>query len=153
MAYDVETSIGIAATPENVWAVLADLGRYPEWHPVFLSVTGQLTVGSTLTIRTTVPSSGRPMTVHVKVVTVEPGRELRWVSRLVGITISRRTFLLTPSGGGTLLEQSGRYHGLGGGRGRAITGVIGRIQDVFVSINESIKQQAEARQGGTGADS
>ena len=51
MAYEVSTSIEIAATPENVWAVLADLPSYPQWHPVFLSVTGQLAVGSKLSVK------------------------------------------------------------------------------------------------------
>jgi hypothetical protein len=32
MAYEVSTSIEIAATPENVWAMLADLASYPQWH-------------------------------------------------------------------------------------------------------------------------
>src|ERR1700761_4787049 len=88
MAYEVTTSIEIAATPETVWAVLADLASYPRWHPAFLSVTGQLAVGSTLTIETTLPASGRKITGKVKVRTVEPGRELRWVSRMAGVTIS-----------------------------------------------------------------
>jgi uncharacterized protein YndB with AHSA1/START domain len=52
MAYEISDSIKIAATPENVWAVLADLDKYPQWHPSFHSVTGQLAVGSTLAIRT-----------------------------------------------------------------------------------------------------
>ena len=46
--------------------------------------------------------------------------------------------------------QAGTYRGLGGGRGRAMTKVIGRIQDTFVAINEAIKQQAEARQRASG---
>jgi hypothetical protein len=150
MAYEVSTSIEIAATPENVWAVLADLASYPQWHPVFRSVTGRLAAGSKLTIRTTVPSTGRPMTVKVKVLTVEPGSELRWVSKLLGVTISKRRFLLRPSGGGTLLVQAGTYRGLGGSRGyvgsRRIVNVLGSIQGTFVAINEAIKRQAEARQ-------
>jgi hypothetical protein len=144
MANEISTSIEIAATPENVWAVLADLASYSQWHPVYLSVTGKLAVGSKLTIRTTVPSTGSPMTVKVKVVKVEPDNELRWVSKLLGLTISKRRFLLSPSGDGTLLVQAETYHGLSSGR--RTFAVIGRIQDAFVSINEAIKEQAEARQ-------
>jgi|HubBroStandDraft_1064217.scaffolds.fasta_scaffold256751_1 hypothetical protein len=153
MAYEVSTSIEIDATPENVWAVLADLASYPQWHPVFRSVTGQLAVGSKLIIRTTVPATGRPMTVRVKVLTVEPGTELRWASKLLGITISKRRFLLSPSGGGTLLVQAATYRGLGGSRGYRggrIVDVIGSIQGTFEAINEAIKQQAEARQRAPG---
>jgi len=150
MAYDVSTRIEIAATPDNVWAVLADLANYQQWHPVYLGVTGQLAAGSTLTITTTHPTTGRSMTAKVKVRTAEPETELQWVSKMAGVTISKRVFLLSPAAGGTLLVQTGTYHGLGGGRGRAITKVVGRIQDSFVAINEAIKQQAEARQRALG---
>ncbi|MFY9929475.1 MAG: SRPBCC domain-containing protein [Streptosporangiaceae bacterium] len=150
MAHEVSTSIEIAATPENVWAVLADLASYPQWHPVFRSVTGQLAAGSKLTIMTTVPSTGRSMTVKVEVATVEPGSELRWASKLLGITISERRFLLSPSDGGTLLVQAATYRGLGGSRGsigsRRMGNVLGSIQGTFEAINKGIKQQAEARQ-------
>jgi hypothetical protein len=150
MAYEVSTSIEIAAAPETVWEVLADLASYPQWHPVFRSVTGQLAVGSKLTIRSTVPSTGRPVTFKVKVVTVEPGTELRWASKLLGITISKRRFLLSPPGGGTLLVQTGTYRGLGGPRGlggyRSTVNLIDSIQGTFVAINEAIKRQAEVRQ-------
>ena len=146
MAHEVTTSIEISATPDHVWAVLSDLASYPRWHPVFLSVTGQLAAGSTLTITTTHPTTGRTMTAKVNVRTAEPGTELRWASRLLGVTISKRTFRLSPAADGTLLVQTGTYRGIGGGRGRAITNVVGRIQDTFVAINEAIKQQAEARQ-------
>ena len=150
MAYDVSTTIEIAATPDNVWAVLADLANYQQWHPVYLGVTGQLAAGGMLTITTTHPTTGRTMTAKVKVRTAEPETELQWVSKMAGVTISKRVFLLSPAAGGTLLVQTGTYHGLGGGRGRAITNVVGRIQDSFVAINEAIKQQAEARQRALG---
>jgi hypothetical protein len=148
MANEISTRIEIAATPENVWAVLADLAGYSQWHPVFRSVTGQLAVGSKLTIRTTVPPTGRAMTVKVKVVKVEPGTELRWVSKLLGLPISKRTFLLSPSDGGTLLVQAETYQGLtnifgGPGSVRRKFALISRIQGTFESINEAIKEQAE----------
>lgn len=154
MAYEVSTSIEIAATPENVWAVLADLASYPQWHPVFRSVTGQLAVGSKLTIRTTVPATGHAMTAKVTVLTVEPGTELRWASRILGVTISKRRFLLSPADGGALLVQDSTYRGLGGAskgfRGGRIVNVVGSIQGTFEAINEAIKQQAEARQRASG---
>jgi hypothetical protein len=146
MAYEISTTIEIAATPENVWAVLADLASYPKWHPMYQAVTGQLTAGSTLTITSTHPKSGRTMTAKVKVLTAEPDTELRWASKLLGRTISEREFRLSPTADGTSLVQAGTYSGLGGGRGRAMVQVLGRVQDTFTTINEAIKQQAEARQ-------
>jgi hypothetical protein len=151
MAYDISTTIEIAATPENVWAVLADLASYPQWHPMYQAVTGQLAAGSTLTITSTHPASGRTVTAKVKVLTAEPDTELRWVSKLLGLTISEREFRLrSTADGGTSLVQAGSYRGLGGGRGRVMVKVLGSVQDTFTAINEAVKQQAEARQGAAG---
>jgi hypothetical protein len=150
MAYEVSTTTEIAATPENVWAVLADLASYPQWHPVYQAVTGQLAAGSTLTITTTHPASGRTMTAKVKVLAAEPDTELRWESKLLGLTISERIFRLSPAAGGTSLVQAATYRGLGGGRGRAMIKTVTRIQDSFAAINQAIKQQAEARQRAPG---
>src|SRR6266536_989328 len=109
MAYEISTTIEIAATPENVWAVLADLASYPQWHPMYQAVTGQLAAGSTLTITSTHPTSGRTMTAKVKVLTAEPDTELRWVSKLLGLTISEREFRLSSTTDGTSLVQAGSY--------------------------------------------
>ena len=147
---EISTTIEIAATPEHVWAVLADLASYPQWHPAFVAVTGQLAAGSTLTITTTHPTSGRNMTAKVKVRTAEPPAELRWVSKLLGATISVRTFRLFPAAGGTTLVQTGTYRGIGGSRGRSTIKVIARIQGNLVAINEAIKEQAETRQRASG---
>ena len=146
MAYDISTTIEIAATPENVWAVLADLASYPKWHPAYVGVTGQLAAGSTLTITSTSPTSDRNITAKVKVLTADPGTELRWVSRPLGMTISKRVFRLSPTADGTLLVQTGTYRGLGGGRGRVRIKVLDRVQNTYTAINEAIKQKAEARQ-------
>ena len=147
---EISVAIDIAATPERVWAVLADLASYPKWHPMYQAVTGQLAAGSTLTIMSTHPKSGRTITAKVKVLTVEPGTELRWASKVLGRTISEREFRLSSTADGTSLVQAGTYSGLGGGRGRAMINVLGRVQDTFTAINEAIKQQAEARQRASG---
>ena len=150
MAYEISTTIEIAATPENVWAVLADLPGYPQWHPMYQAVTGQLAAGSILTITSTHPASGRTVTAKVKVLTAEPDTELRWASTMLGWTISEREFRLSSTANGTSLVQAGSYRGLGGGHGRAMVKVLGRVQDTFTAINEAVKQQAEARQQASG---
>jgi hypothetical protein len=150
MAYEISDSIKIAATPENVWAVLADLDNYPQWHPSFQSVTGQLAVGSTLTIRTTSPSTGNPITLKVKVLAVEADIELAWASKLLGITTIKRRFLLRADDDGTDLTQAGTYRGLGGGRGpggrRGALQTVTNLMGTYRAVNEAIKEQAEARQ-------
>jgi hypothetical protein len=150
MAYEISESITIAASPEDVWAVLADLSGYGQWHPAFQSVAGPLTVGSTLTIRTTSPTTGNPITLKVKVLTVEPGTELAWASKLLGVTTITRRFLLRPAGGGTELTQAGTYRGLGGSRGpggaRGALKTVANLRGSYTAINEAVKKQAEGAQ-------
>jgi hypothetical protein len=150
MPYEIADAIKIAATPENVWAVLTELDNYPQWHPYYRSVTGQLTVGSTLTIKTTSPSTGQPTTLKVKVLTVNADSELTWASQLAGITTIKRRFLLSADDDGTDLTQAGTYRGIGGGRGpggrRGALRTVANLQGTYQAVNEAIKAQAEARQ-------
>ena len=150
MAYEISTTIAIAATPENVWAVLTDLASYSQWHPMYQAATGHLAAGSTLTITSTHPSSGRAVTAKVKVLTAEPDTELRWTSKMLGLPISERIFRLNPTGDGTSLEQAGTYRGIGRSHSRVTAKTIDRIQESFEAINQAIKQQAEARQRASG---
>ena len=127
-------------------ALCYGIGQAIEGPPWAAALTGYLAAGSTLTITSTHPTSGRTITAKVKVLTVEPDAELRWVSKMLGRTISERTFQLSSTADGTSLMQAGSYSGLGGGRGRAMISVLDRVQDTYTAINEAIKQQAEARQ-------
>ena len=136
----ISAAIEIAATPERVWAVLADLGRYPQWNPVFREAAGQLAAGSRITLTSTHPDSGRTMTAKVKVLTAEPASELRWASSVLGVMTSERSFVLIPAGGGTQLVQAGTYSGL---FTRFPPKTLGRIRGSFDAINQAIKQQAE----------
>jgi hypothetical protein len=148
MAYEVSDSVVIDAPPEKVWAVLTDLDGYPAWHPAYLSVTGQLTVGSVLTISTTSPSTGNPVKLKVTVTAVDPVSELRWASKVLGLTVITRRFLLRPADGGTELTQAGTYKYMGGSRGRGgargALKTVSNLQDSYREIGEAVKRQAEA---------
>ena len=143
MSTNVTATIEIAATPERVWAVLTDLASYTQWNPVFCGASGQLAVGNRITLTTTQPANGRTMNVKVKVLAVEPATELRWISRVLGISTSKRSFLLSRDGGGTELRQTGTYEGL---FTRFPPKTINSIETSFEAINQAVKEQAEALQ-------
>jgi hypothetical protein len=82
----ISATVDIAATPERVWAVLADLAAYPEWNPFIRSASGKLADGARLTLRL-VPPGGRAMTFRPTVLAARPGELLRWIGRLGGIHV------------------------------------------------------------------
>ena len=141
MGTEISAMIDIAAAPERVWAVLTDFASYPAWNPVFCEASGELAVGNQLTLKTIQPSNGRTMTVKVKVVAARPAAELRWESRVLGVSSSKRGFILSPDVHGTQLTQTGSYEGL-------FTSfpakTISRIRANFDAINEAVKEQAES---------
>ena len=90
----LQASVEIDATPAQVWAVLTDLSRYPDWNPFIVSSHGQLAVGATLTNRMHDATGDTTFTPTVEV--VEPGRELRWIGRVGpgGIFDGEHTFTI-----------------------------------------------------------
>lgn len=75
------TTTEIEASRAEVWRVLADFDRYPEWNPYIAEVSGGLEPGRRL--RVTVPPvalSSRPRTFEPTVLDVEPDAGFRWVA-------------------------------------------------------------------------
>jgi hypothetical protein len=134
----VSATTQIDAPPMAVWAVLADLSRYPEWNPLFREASGEVAVGSRITLRAVNPANGRLMTVKVKIVGADPGAELRWASSLPGIITGEHSFVLTALNGGTRLVQAEIYGGL-----LAATVSVPRTETAFQALNEALRQRAE----------
>lgn len=139
----ISASIHIAAAPERVWAVLADLASYPEWNPLFRDASGQLGIGNKITLKSVHPVNGRIMTVKATVLAAEPAAELRWASSLPGIMTGEHGFTLTPADGGTQLVQTETYRGL---LAHFSAKAIRRFQQSFQALNEAIKLRAEDHQ-------
>ena len=138
----ISATIEIAASPQQVWAVLTNLASYPDWNPVFREASGQVTPGNRITITSTQPETGHTMTVKVKVLSAEPATELRWASSVLGIMNSEHSFILSPTSDGTQLVQTQTYRGL---FTRFPPKTVSRIQASFEAINEAIRQRAEDR--------
>src|SRR6266702_3623228 len=137
----ISATVDIAATPQQVWAVLTDLDSYPQWNPFIRSASGQLTEGATLTLRL-VPAQGRAMTFRPKVLAARPGVLLRWIGRLLlpGIFDGTHQFALEDLGGRTRLTQSETFRGvLVPFTGKTIT----QTEADFRALNQALKQRTE----------
>jgi len=138
----ISASVDITASPEEVWAVLADLDSYKQWNPFIQSASGKLTEGERLTLRL-VPAQGRAMTFRPRVLVAEPGVMLRWLGRLImpGIFDGTHQFALEDLGGRTRLTQSEAFSGiLIPFTGKTIT----RTETDFRNLNQALKQRVEA---------
>lgn len=99
----LESSIQIQATPQQVWAVLADTADYPTWNPFIVSSGGDVRVGATLT--NVMHDATGNTTFTPTVLAVEPGHELRWIGRVGpgGIFDGEHTFTITQIRPGVVL--------------------------------------------------
>lgn len=74
-------SVEISASPDEVWALLADIARWPTWNPDVKEarLEGELRPGTTFVWR-----SG-PGTITSVLRSVEHGRELGWTGVTMGV--------------------------------------------------------------------
>lgn len=79
---EIHSEVEIEGTAQEVWSILTDFDRYGEWNPGFSQVRGRAEVGATLDV-TFLRSGGRTTEMHPRVLVAEPGREFRWLGRLL----------------------------------------------------------------------
>jgi hypothetical protein len=135
----ISAQVTIKASPEQVWAVLADLASYSQWNPMFCHASGQLIAGNTITLQSIVALSGRTMTITATILAAQTASELRWTSAKTG----EHTFTLTPASKGTHLVQTETRHGI---RACWSARIAGHTQANIQFLNQAIKQRAENSQ-------
>ena len=105
-------SVEIPASPSQVWSVLMEVERWPEWTPsvsrLVLRTPGPLEVGSRARIHQPklLPASWR-------VTELKPGREFTWVSSVPGIRVTAR-HLVESIAVGSRVTLSVNFEGLFG---------------------------------------
>jgi len=94
---ELRSEIDIHATPERVWELLTGFEAFPEWNPFIRRASGTPRAGSALEVYIQ-PSGARGMTFRPTVLVAEPGRELRWLGRLVmpGLFDGEHIFTIEP---------------------------------------------------------
>jgi len=79
---EIRTEIEIDATATEVWDVLTDFPAYHGWNPGTATIEGEPAVGARLAVSMKL-ASGRGIVMKPRVVASDPGRELRWLGRLL----------------------------------------------------------------------
>ena len=96
-----EGEIQIAAPPEAVWAVIADLSGWPTWNSDVRSMTFQDPLEPGSTFRWKSGSASLVSTLRV----VDPPREIGWTGVTMGIK-AVHVFRFEPNDGGTLARSA-----------------------------------------------
>ena len=140
----LHTEIQIEADPAEVWAVLMDFDRYPDWNPFLVDVRGDAQPGERLRV-TLSPPGGRRITMRPTVTELVPGRVLEWWGHLGvrGIFDGRHRFELSASSTGTRFVQQETFTGL-------LVPFLSKSLDGataagFTLMNEGLRTRAAAR--------
>ena len=114
MAKEVKSEILINAAPENVWSILTNFEKYPNWNPFIQSLMGDVKVGNKISVRIVLPEA-KGMTFHPKVLTYETNKELKWLGHLLftGLFDGEHKFELIDNGNGTTnFRHSEKFTGI-----------------------------------------
>jgi len=139
----ITTRIEINASAERVWSLLTDFAGMPAWNPFIRSIAGVLRPGSRLSVHI-MPPGKRGMVFKPTVLVVRPGRELRWLGRLVlpGLFDGEHCFLIKPLDEGRVrFTHEERFSGLLVGLAR---GMLSATESGFHAMNAALKERAEA---------
>lgn len=137
------TTFGIRASAEQVWAVLTDFARYPEWNSSLPSISGELQPGAVVTLTLGMPGRPSPR-VKAKLGDVVASRRLTWHGNAGAdwIFAGDREFLIEAHPDETVsVTHVENVHGALFPLFRALMGsAIQRSHDAF---NAALKERAE----------
>jgi hypothetical protein len=136
-----EADATIKASPDRVWGLLTDAGRYTDWNTTVDRVEGRVARGETVRVFVKV-NPGRAF--PVKVTEFKPNERMVWSGGMpLGLFKGVRTYTLSPaSDGGTQFKMREEYTG-------PMLGMIWKsIPDLGPSFQEfaqSLKREAEKK--------
>jgi hypothetical protein len=109
----IRTSINISADPKKIWDVLNDFDRYPEWNPFLLSIVGEKSIGSKLTINID-PKYFMSERFKARLDDYSEGEEIRWRGRfwIPHMFAGDHSFKIIPNTSGVTFIQQEEFSGI-----------------------------------------
>jgi len=140
----IHTECVLAASPAQVWAVLADLEHYSEWNPLNIEAHGEARPGARvrMVFRNLAGKPGQVVRQTVTLVAAEPGVELAWAGNVPLIFKGRHGFRLVVEGEGTRVIHTEVLSGL-----LPASWSAERIQRDFVPAYEAVNEALARRLG------
>jgi len=140
---ELRTEIEIQASADLVWGLLTDFAGFPRWNPFIRWVKGDLRVSEHLEVMLQ-PSGTTGMIFRPTIISIETGRELRWLGHLLvpGLFDGEHVFTIEPLGVNRVrFIQHERFTGL-------LVPVFSRQLDTdtqrgFEEMNRALKELAE----------
>jgi len=124
-----------------VWRVVVNFAAYPECNPFIRHIEGEARAGARLSI-TVQPPGGRPMSFKPTVLVADPGRELRWLGRVLvpGLFDGEHRLGLAATDRGCRFVHGEMFRGL-------LVPLFGGMLDAtaqgFAAMNAALKARAE----------
>ena len=141
---EIRTEIEIAAPVREVWRVLSDFRRYPEWNPFIVELRGEAETGAALDLTLILPDSNQERVFRARLLKCEASRELRWLSHLwmKGLFDGEHFVRLEARGENTRVVQGEDFSGI------LLRFSMPRVTEAargFVYMNQALKRRVESR--------
>ncbi len=133
----MHTEIVIDAPPEEVWAVLMDTEKYPEWNPVFVEVDGTFEAGASLANQVVEPGKDA-VTMSATVKAIEPLKRINQGGGIPGVITFDHNYYLEPENGGTRVIQHEVDQGF-----YMYFWDSSWVEPAYASVNEALKRRVE----------
>ena len=124
--------------------MLSDFAAFPEWNPFLRTAKGDLTPGSKLEVRIQ-PEGGTGMTFKPTVLKAEPGKELRWLGRLMmpGLFDGEHHFIIESLGESQVRFIQGKQFSGVLVPIMALMGLFKKTEKGFGDMDRALKTRAE----------
>jgi hypothetical protein len=141
----IHTEITLDAPLDRVSELLADTSLYPQWHPLFPQVGGEMRAGAAIVVTVALPGI-KPFKVRATIREAVPGRHLCWryAYRLPGLfRWTYRYEIVALEHGRVKFVQDSSYTGLLAPLYHL--GMKGPLQRGMLELNKAVQRWGERR--------
>jgi hypothetical protein len=133
--------VHVAASPGQVWDVLADFDAHPQWSPTFRLRGASAAEGSRVTVVASIVP-GPPVVLPAVVLRSERGRVLSWGGRVPGLLRLEHFFEFRPVGDGTRITHMETFDGPSVA---ALKPFASRLRREYALLSDRLRIRAESR--------